>query len=267
MTYLERSDGSSLYWEEAGTGPTIVLVHGAGQDTRSWRFVMPALAAAGFRAVAVDLPGHGKSDVGTAGIVSDLSVHAATLLECLAAIEPSAPVVLAGHSMAGGILLDPNVHADERIAGAVVVDGTGFTSGTYNDEYLNLVKLNPLDWFEVNFRTICSPHTAQERVEEIAFDVSRCPAEVAWSDILAYSRLDLRDTLDRVTAPVAFLHGADDWSITPAMAADTRAACVNAESRMDVLERVGHFPHVEAPDRFNPVLLSACEWIQGLSAG
>lgn len=265
MTYINRSDSSALYYEEAGDGPTIVLVHGAGQDTKSWRFVMPALAAQGFRAVAVDLPGHGKSDIGTAGVISDLAVHAKTVLEYIDSVAPSGPVMLAGHSMAGGILLDPDVHADKRIAGVVVVDGTGFTSGTYNDEYLDLVKINPLEWFEVNFRTICSPHTSQERVEEIAFDVSRCPAEVAWSDIVAYSRLDLRPTLDRVTAPVAFVHGADDWSITPAMATDTRAACANAETRMEVLDQVGHFPHVEAPDRFIPAMLSAIQWIQGVS--
>jgi pimeloyl-ACP methyl ester carboxylesterase len=48
---------------ELGSGPLVVLVHGFPETWRSWRGQLPALAAAGFRTVAVDVRGDGGSSV------------------------------------------------------------------------------------------------------------------------------------------------------------------------------------------------------------
>ena len=51
-----------LHCAEMGQGPLVLLLHGFPECWVSWRNQMPALAAAGFRAVAPDLRGYGKSD-------------------------------------------------------------------------------------------------------------------------------------------------------------------------------------------------------------
>ncbi len=53
--------GVTLHVVEAGRGPLVILLHGFPEFSWSWRHQLPALAAAGFRAVAVDLRGHGLS--------------------------------------------------------------------------------------------------------------------------------------------------------------------------------------------------------------
>lgn len=266
MPYLDDARWGRLYYELTGEGSPVLLVHGAAQDTLSWRFTIPALAAAGYRVCAIDLPGHGKSALGPDGPVDDLAVYAEVVLAVLDRLGLGGAVVV-GHSMAGGIGLHAALRDPSLVGGVVPVDGAGFTNRTYNDEFFNLVKENPQDWFEVNFRTICSPSTPTARVDEIAFDVSRCAPEVAWNDIAAYARLDLTDALGSLTVPVAFLHGADDWSITPEMAEQTRVRCTGTQTSLEVLEGAGHFPHTEAPELFNPALLRALESLLATSSG
>jgi len=58
---LVELPGARLHVAEQGAGPLVLLVHGFPETWWSWRHQLPALAAAGFRAVAVDLPGHGLS--------------------------------------------------------------------------------------------------------------------------------------------------------------------------------------------------------------
>jgi pimeloyl-ACP methyl ester carboxylesterase len=62
-THREVSaNGIRLHVAELGTGPLVLLLHGFPEFWWSWRHQLPALAAAGLRAVAVDLRGYGDSD-------------------------------------------------------------------------------------------------------------------------------------------------------------------------------------------------------------
>ncbi len=55
------TNGIRLHVAECGTGPSVVLVHGFPESWYSWRYQLPALAAAGYHAVAVDVRGYGRS--------------------------------------------------------------------------------------------------------------------------------------------------------------------------------------------------------------
>ncbi len=53
--------GGRIHLVEAGEGPLVLMVHGFPEGWYSWRHQLPALAAAGFRAVAIDVRGYGRS--------------------------------------------------------------------------------------------------------------------------------------------------------------------------------------------------------------
>lgn len=57
-----RTNGIDMHVAEAGEGPTVLLLHGFPELWYSWRHQLPALAAAGFHAVAPDLRGYGRTD-------------------------------------------------------------------------------------------------------------------------------------------------------------------------------------------------------------
>ena len=65
MTELEhhsvKANGIRLHYVACGSGPTVILVHGFPESWYSWRHQLPALAQAGYRAVAVDVRGYGRS--------------------------------------------------------------------------------------------------------------------------------------------------------------------------------------------------------------
>lgn len=58
---LVEVPGGRIHLLEQGTGPLVLLVHGFPESWYSWRHQLPALAAAGFRAVAIDVRGYGRS--------------------------------------------------------------------------------------------------------------------------------------------------------------------------------------------------------------
>ncbi|MEW9520008.1 alpha/beta fold hydrolase [Streptomyces tubercidicus] len=83
-----------LHTHEWGTGERVaVLVHGMMSDHRTWHRVGPALAERGYRVLAVDLRGHGRSPRGEYGT----ELFAEDLVETL----PAAPEVVIGHSLGG----------------------------------------------------------------------------------------------------------------------------------------------------------------------
>ena len=57
-----KTNGIELHIAEAGSGPVVLLIHGFPESWYSWRYQLPALAAAGFHAVAPDVRGYGDSD-------------------------------------------------------------------------------------------------------------------------------------------------------------------------------------------------------------
>src|SRR5262245_47021093 len=60
------ANGIRLHLAECGTGPTVLLIHGFPESWYSWRHQLPALAAAGYHAVAIDVRGYGRSSKPTA---------------------------------------------------------------------------------------------------------------------------------------------------------------------------------------------------------
>src|SRR6202008_1049536 len=93
-----------IQYLEAGPAEAsaVVLIHGFGGDLNSWLFVQPALAEQ-YRAIALDLPGHGGSTKAVgAGDVKSLAAAVSALLDAL-----ELPAVhLVGHSMGGAIVLE-----------------------------------------------------------------------------------------------------------------------------------------------------------------
>lgn len=86
--------------EVDGSGPAILLLHGFSDSADTWRPVLDELAAVGRRAVAVDLPGHGRADAMRLPVFQTLDRFVEAFV---AATAEDGPAVLAGNSL-GGLL-------------------------------------------------------------------------------------------------------------------------------------------------------------------
>jgi magnesium chelatase accessory protein len=113
---------AGLRWhvQQMGEGPTLLLVHGTGASTHSWRDIMPSLAHH-YSVIAADLPGHGFTDPanGPASSIAGMSESMAALLNAMG-VNPSYCV---GHS-AGAVVLC-KMALDKRIAPRVIIGLNG----------------------------------------------------------------------------------------------------------------------------------------------
>jgi non-heme chloroperoxidase len=117
---INRPDGTVLHALVAGQGPPVVLVHGYTARTLEWNLVWDELRAEGFRVIAFDQRGHGRSTLGAEGIGSE--PMAADLAAVLRHFEVR-DGVLVGHSMGGFVTIRAVLdHADvaSRLRGLVL---------------------------------------------------------------------------------------------------------------------------------------------------
>jgi pimeloyl-ACP methyl ester carboxylesterase len=117
--YLETADGRIAY-DVQGSGPLVVMVPGMGELRSSYRFLAPAIAAAGYRVVTTDLRGHGESDAGFPSYGDE-----ATASDISALIDEvgqrRAPAVIVGNSLAAGAAVIVAARHPERVSGLVLV--------------------------------------------------------------------------------------------------------------------------------------------------
>src|SRR5271170_5884576 len=113
--------GIRIHLVEEGTGPVVLLIHGFPESWYSWRHQLPAIAAAGFRAVAIDVRGYGRSSAPLEIEAYGMLHHVNDNLGVLEALgEPAAVVV--GHDWgspiaANSALLRPDVFTAVALMG------------------------------------------------------------------------------------------------------------------------------------------------------
>ena len=115
--YLDRAGRGRIAYDSQGEGPLVVLVPGMGDLRSGYRFLTPALVAAGYTVVTTDLRGHGDSDTsfssyGTADTATDIEA----LLR-----ELGKPAILVGNSMAAGSAVIVAAGTPELVSGLVLI--------------------------------------------------------------------------------------------------------------------------------------------------
>jgi 2-hydroxy-6-oxonona-2,4-dienedioate hydrolase len=109
-------------YRQAGTGPVVVLVHGLGVSADYWVRMAPPIAAAGYRVLAPDLPGFGRTDGSPDGLGVSAQVNA--VRRWADALELP-PAVYVGHSISCQSALELAAHYPERVRGVILAAPTG----------------------------------------------------------------------------------------------------------------------------------------------
>jgi pimeloyl-ACP methyl ester carboxylesterase len=128
-----ENGGTLFYYDSAGNTdsagsagspkPALILIHGLGDEADSWRHVFVPLSEAGFRVIAPDLPGFGRS-AAKGRINAD--VHADTvlaLIHALGAADKKNPAALAGNSMGAVIAESAAFKRPDLVKALILIDG------------------------------------------------------------------------------------------------------------------------------------------------
>ena len=121
-------DGTRTYFDECGDGPPVVCVHAAGADARQYRYLLPLLAEAGYRALAIDLPGHGRSYPVNWEPIRRIHAHAEFVHAFIGATcDGQAPAAM-GCSTGGNVVLDLAAHHSAELTGVIAMEGAAWTT-------------------------------------------------------------------------------------------------------------------------------------------
>jgi len=125
MSYIdvgkENSTSIHLYYEDHGSGQPVVLIHGYPLSSASWEKQVPALLGAGYRVIAYDRRGFGKSSQPTTGY--DYDTFAADLHKLVTQLKLR-DFVLVGFSMGGGeVARYIGKHGSKEVSKAVIIGG------------------------------------------------------------------------------------------------------------------------------------------------
>lgn len=267
--------GRPMSYRSAGAGPVILLVHGMAGSATTWRHVMPALSR-DFTVVAPDLLGHGCSAKG-AGDYS-LGSLASGLRDLLVALGHERASIV-GQSLGGGVAMQLAYQFPERCERLVLV-----SSGGLGREVNALLRWLSLPGSEAVLSVACSGPVQRTIAggADLASRVGLQPAPVVGELWRSYASLGddetrkaflrtLRAVIDRggqavsaasrlhlaAEVPTLLIWGDADPIIPVEHAYEAHRAIEG--SRLEIFEGVGHYPHVEAPERFVAVLKSFIE--------
>lgn len=245
---------------ERGAGATaVVMLHGVGGGKDAFAPQMAPFAAAGYRAVAWDMPGYGES---SAIEPYDIPGLAAALLRLLDALD-AARVVLLGHSMGAMVAQEAIVLAPGRLAGLVLSATSpafGKPDGAWQQAFL-AERLGPLDaggtMGDVAARLVpgmVGEGGAPEGAALAAAIMSRVPPATYRAALHALMGFDRRAALPAIRVPALVVAGERDPA-APAAVMEKMAARIPGAAYV-VLPRAGHLANLEQPQAFNAAVLA-----------
>ncbi len=248
--YLDVS-GHRLYMDTAGGEGSrpIIFIHTAGQHAIQWRFVLPLFARKDYFCVAPDLPGHGKSLVRNFEPLTSVHAFAEVIWEMIRKMGLEKPVVI-GCSIGGDIVLDLAVNHSSQLSGVVACEGAVRTP-TLSPGVIQqgLEDSGTPSFGDQGFfmgLSLCGSEADPERVREITFTRRTGDPRVYNSDLKGWITHDIRSRMQEISCPVLIVWGKDDYLMPYELVEETVRGIPGA--RLAVMEGIGHYPHIEAPD-------------------
>jgi magnesium chelatase accessory protein len=260
--------GMSWHVQIIGSGPPVLLAHGTGASTHSWRRLVPLLTPH-FTLIMPDLPGHGFTQTPPSEALT-LPGMAAALGHLMEALSIR-PLMAIGHSAGAAVLI--RMALDGKIVPGAIISINGAlrpfqgVTGPLFSSLAKLLFLNPLmprvfAWRAKDRSTVerllkgTGSRPDAEDIELYA-RLFQSPAHCA-AALGMMARWDLntfeRD-LPKLTARLILIAAANDKAIPPADAAKARAIVQNAQ--VVEVSGVGHLAHEERPGVIAEIILKA----------
>jgi non-heme chloroperoxidase len=262
MSFITTQDRTNIYYKDWGAGRPVVFSHGWPLNADAWDDQMFFLASKGFRCIAHDRRGHGRSSQPWDG--NNLDTYADDLSVMLEALNVK-DATLIGHSTGGGEVTRYIArHGESRVAKAVLISSVpplmvqteanpeGLPKSVFDDlqtqtatrrsEFYRELASGPFYGFNRPGREL-----SEAVVENWWRQGMTGGAKAHYDGIVAFSQTDFTEDLKKISVPVLVMHGEDDQIVPYADSGPKSAALV----QNGTLKSYPGFPHgmptTEAP--------------------
>jgi non-heme chloroperoxidase len=221
---IRMSDDTAIYYKDWGKGRPVIFSHGWPLNSDAWDEQMLFLASRGFRCIAHDRRGHGRSSQPWNG--NDLDRYADDLSELLDALNVEDAVIV-GHSTGGGeVTRNIGRHGTRRVAKVILVSAipplmlkTDAKPGGLPIEVFDGIRADLLRDRGEFYRELSAPFYGANRPGS---NVSQGVKDMFWAwsmqaglrgafeCVKAFSETDLTEDLKRIDVPTLIIHGDDD---------------------------------------------------------
>lgn len=240
--YLEKKSGTSI------PDTKVVLIHGSGGNANLWREVMDGLAD-GYDSLAVDLPGHGKSQ----GLGMKSIPEYREFLKDFFGVLGMEKIVLGGHSLGGGIVQDFALKYPEKLR-ALLLIGTGARLRVL-PEALERMRQMAEGKIELRFDPWgFGPGVTPEVLSEAEREWAKTSPRVRYQDMVACDQFDVMKEVEKIRLPALMVCGRED-RLTPIKYSEYLRGKISG-SKMEIVEGAGHMVMLEAPDALSKAVLA-----------
>ena len=249
-TIRPRSEIARLSAIRKGTGPLIVMIHGVGLRSEAWNAQIDLLAER-YSVIAIDMPGHGESQVpsGDMAISDYTDAIAATLTE---------PALIVGHSMGAVIATDLAERYSDSVRGLAALNA--IFERTEDATAAVKARANSLDGKTVGdpSQTLIRWFGAEESSERAACElwltsVSPLGYKIAYS-AFAHSDGPKRAALEKLHCPALFMTGENEPNSTPEMS--LQMAKLAPHGRAEIISGAAHMMPMTHATEVNRSLLT-----------
>ena len=266
---LTTNDGTVLYYKDWGSGPAVVFSHGYPLSSDAWEYQMMFLSEHGFRVIAHDRRGFGRSSQPSRGYDYDtFADDLAALLDALALTD----VTLVGHSMGGGeVARYLGRYGEQRVSKAAFVASVtpfllqtptnphGAPAQVFADMRV-AVQADRSQWTKDVTTSYYSYNRPGAQVSEgVRDDYWRqgmaTGMMAATHAITAFSETDFRDDLAKISVPTLVVHGTDD-QIVPIEISGSLMSSVVKHARLLSYDGGSHGLLITQKDRLSADLLA-----------
>jgi len=262
-------DGTIIYFTDWGHGTPVVFSHGWPLSADAWEDQMMFLADHGYRVIAHDRRGHGRSSKAWHG--NDMNTYADDLHAVLEALNITG-ATLVGHSTGGGeVARYIGRHGTERVAKAVLIGAVtpqmvvspanpegvplsvfdGIRAGVQHDRAQFFLDLStPFYGFNREGAKVSEGLRQSFMIQGL-----QCSLKGAYACVKQFSETDFSEDLKKMTIPTLVIHGDDD-QIVPLATTGRRAVELLPQGRLSVYEGAPHGLPTTHKDKLNAELLA-----------